>query len=78
MGAGATAASIPALRALMPDQGLHDALAAGPAEHHHAHVSHDGSAHAGGVGRVDPRVNGFDPSELVRHTMDGRRRARAQ
>ena len=74
IGAGAAAASAPVLRALLPDQGLQDAFAAGAGDHHHPHSAHEGSAHAGVVGRVDPRVNGFDPSELVRDFDEGRAR----
>jgi FtsP/CotA-like multicopper oxidase with cupredoxin domain len=82
IGAGAAAASAPVLRALLPDQGMQDAFAADAGDHGHAHAAHEGaahaahegSAHAGVVGRVDPRVNGFDPSELVRDFDEGRAR----
>jgi FtsP/CotA-like multicopper oxidase with cupredoxin domain len=73
-GVGATAASVPVLRALLPHGELHDALAARSGEHVHPHGAHDGSAHSGSIGRVDPRVNGFDPSELVRSFDEGRAR----
>ena len=63
-GAGATAASLPALHAVVPHQGLHDAVAADGDGH--GRSAHRGSSHNGTVGRVDPRVNGFDPAELVR------------
>ena len=61
---GSLAAAVPALHALVPHQGLHDALGAGGGRRGHAHRSRD--HHTGVVGRVDPRVNGFDQHEILR------------
>ena len=36
----------------------------------HGSVGH--AAHLGAVGRVDPRVNGFDPQEILRDFDEGR------
>jgi len=73
--AGATVA-LPLLHEGVPHQGVHDQLAqaAGPG-HGSGHLpggSHRGSAHSGAVGRVDPRVNGFDPQEILRDFDSGR------
>jgi FtsP/CotA-like multicopper oxidase with cupredoxin domain len=75
-GAAGTAAAIPVLHELVPHQVLHDQLAraAGGGGHDHgtasgggaASAAHNGAAHSGAMGRVDPAVNGFDPHELVR------------
>jgi FtsP/CotA-like multicopper oxidase with cupredoxin domain len=53
---------------------------AGAAEHSHGaakaaepHAGH-GSGHFGTVGRVDPKVNGFDPQEILRDFDRGRAR----
>jgi FtsP/CotA-like multicopper oxidase with cupredoxin domain len=70
-GAGATAASLPLLGALTPHRGLHHAHGVGGAD---PGGGHGGSDHSGVVGRVDPRVNGFDPGELVRDFDTGRAR----
>lgn len=72
-GAGATAASLPALHSVVPHAGLHgDArAAAGPNEGGHDENRGHGNDSRGiavhnPVGRVDPKVNGFDPSDLLR------------
>ncbi|CAN5496107.1 multicopper oxidase domain-containing protein [soil metagenome] len=72
--AGATAA-IPFLHEAVPHQGVHDQLAQAQAQDGHgggeqpgvSSASHRGSAHRGTVGRVDPEVNGFDPTEILRN-----------
>ena len=70
--AGATAA-LPLLHEAVPHQAVHDQLAAAAGGQHAGHETkgvpseaHKGSAHRGTVGRVDPRVNGFDPHEILR------------
>ena len=67
--AGATAA-IPLLHESFPHQGVHDQLARAAGEEHGgggvSSRSHKGAGHRGTVGRVDPRVNGFDPQEILR------------
>jgi FtsP/CotA-like multicopper oxidase with cupredoxin domain len=75
-GAGATAATLPALRALVPRQGVHDALAS-DAQASHGMAAHRGSGHRGAVGRVTPRANGFDPAAMVRDFDWGRTRREA-
>ncbi len=68
-GAAGTAASLPLVHALVPHQGLHDSVAdAAETSHHSGHGGGKGGSQrqAGAVGRVDPRVNGFDPAKLVR------------
>ena len=68
-GAAGTAASLPLVHALVPHQGVHDSVAdAAETSHHSGHGGGKGGSQrqAGAVGRVDPRVNGFDPAELVR------------
>jgi FtsP/CotA-like multicopper oxidase with cupredoxin domain len=72
-GAGASAA-LPALHALVPHERLHDALAADGTGGRHSARRHAGSSHQGAVGRVDPRVNGFDPAAIVRDFDWGRSR----
>src|SRR5829696_4327050 len=75
-GAAAASAAIPVLHELVPHRSLHhvgDAAAAephmpgmgGPATGRHA-------AHLGAVGTVDPRINGFDPQEVLRDFDEGR------
>jgi manganese oxidase len=66
-GAAGTAAALPALHELIPHRGMHEALA----REDHDPASHRGSAHRGVLGRVDPRVNGFDPQAIVRHFDEG-------
>ena len=66
MGAGAGAAAVPALHALVPHQGVHDALeTASAAPSSHA-AGHGRNASMGAVGRVDPATNGFDPHAILR------------
>ena len=71
-GAAATGAALPILHEVVPHQRLHGADASA-AEHHKAvaRATHSGSAHLGTVGSVDPRVNGFDPQELLRDFDEG-------
>ena len=62
---GSLAAAVPALHALVPHRGMHEALGAEPGHAANGHANtHPG--HLGAVGSVDPRVNGFDPHEIVR------------
>src|ERR687889_739977 len=73
-GAAVASAAIPALHELVPHRGLHHALEASAAEPH-MHGAAGAAAHAahlGAVGRVDPRVNGFDPQEMLRDFDEGR------
>jgi FtsP/CotA-like multicopper oxidase with cupredoxin domain len=72
-GAAAGTAALPVLHQLVPHQGLHDALEGEDAlaqAHEHA-VAHRGAVHVGAVGSVDPRVNGFDPAEILRDFDEG-------
>ena len=71
-GAAATGAALPILHEVVPHQRLHGSDASA-AEHHNAvaRATHSGSAHLGTVGGVDPRVNGFDPQELLRDFDEG-------
>jgi FtsP/CotA-like multicopper oxidase with cupredoxin domain len=67
---GSVAAAAPALHALVPHSRVHTALGAEPS-HNGAHngassAAHRGAGHIGAVGTVDPRVNGFDPHEILR------------
>ena len=70
-GAAAAGATIPVLHELVPHQGLHNGDAA--ASEHLAHrESHSrASGHMGSQGSVDPRVNGFDPQEMLRDFDEG-------
>ena len=71
-GAAASTAALPVLHELIPHHGLHGAQAADARERHeHDRAVHRGSGHRGAVGRVDPRVNGFDPSEILRDFDEG-------
>lgn len=68
-GAAGTAASLPLVHALLPHQNVHDGIAdaAGTAGHSgHGRPKGGSHSHRGAVGRVDPRTNGFDPSEILR------------
>src|SRR5690349_15165356 len=76
-GAAGAAAAIPVLHELVPHQVVHDQLAraAGTGGHEHSghggskgvyNGAHAGSSHSGTIGTVDPKVNGFDPHEIVR------------
>jgi FtsP/CotA-like multicopper oxidase with cupredoxin domain len=75
-GAAAASAALPVLHELIPHQSLHGGGAAAAAEPHMAGMSaHAGgmhAAHLGTVGTVDPRVNGFDPQEILRDFDEGR------
>ncbi len=75
-GAAAASAALPVLHELVPHRGLHHALEASAAEHAHGAMAggggHMGAAHAGGVGTVDPSVNGFDPQAILRDFDEGR------
>src|SRR5919112_4239472 len=66
--AAAAGAALPVLHEVVPHQRLHrvDSAAA------QGHETHAQPAHAGVVGRVDPRINGFDPQELLRDFDEGR------
>jgi FtsP/CotA-like multicopper oxidase with cupredoxin domain len=71
-GAAAAGATIPVLHELVPHQGLHD-TGASAAEHlEHVQNAHRASGHVGAMGRVNPRVNGFDPHEILRDFDEGR------
>jgi FtsP/CotA-like multicopper oxidase with cupredoxin domain len=73
-GAAAGTAALPVLHQLVPHQGLHDALEGEDAlaqAHEHAVAAHRGAVHVGAVGSVDPRVNGFDPAEILRDFDEG-------
>ncbi len=72
-GAAAVSAALPVLHELVPHRNLHGVDAAA-AEHAHgmaAGAGH-GAAHTGAMGTVDPRVNGFDPQEILRDFDEGR------
>jgi FtsP/CotA-like multicopper oxidase with cupredoxin domain len=71
-GAAAGTATLPVLHGLVPHQSVHEALGAEPktAARHRA-GAHDPSGHLGAVGRVDPGVNGFDPSAILRDFDEG-------
>jgi FtsP/CotA-like multicopper oxidase with cupredoxin domain len=75
-GAAAASAALPVLHELIPHQSLHGGGAAAAAEPHMpgmgAHGSAMHAAHLGTVGTVDPRVNGFDPQEMLRDFDEGR------
>jgi FtsP/CotA-like multicopper oxidase with cupredoxin domain len=68
-GAAATTAALPVLHELVPHAGLHGGTAA--AQEGHDPATH-GSGHLGTVGRVDPKVNGFDPQAMLRDFDEGR------
>ena len=70
---GSLAASLPVVHALVPHQGLHG-QAAQASEGHSGAAHSAGSGHRGLVGSVDPAVNGFDPSDLVRDFDYGKTR----
>jgi FtsP/CotA-like multicopper oxidase with cupredoxin domain len=75
-GAAAASAALPVLHELIPHERLHG-IDAAAAEHEHGGAAgaggvHGGVAHTGAVGRVDPRVNGFDPQVIVRDFDEGR------
>ena len=71
IGGSLAAASLPVAHALVPHSGLHGSATAAE-DGAHGSDAHAGSAHRGLVGRVDPRVNGFDPAQIVRDFDRGR------
>ncbi|MEJ7789565.1 MAG: multicopper oxidase domain-containing protein [Thermoleophilaceae bacterium] len=89
--AGATAA-LPFLHEAVPHNGVHDQLARAQDGHRggqeansqpgRSTAAHKGAGHRGTVGSVDPAVNGFDPTEILRDfdrgkvTIEGGRRVR--
>jgi FtsP/CotA-like multicopper oxidase with cupredoxin domain len=70
-GAAAGTAALPALHELIPHQSVHAAFGAQPHHSRHGAPQHGAAGHLGTVGRVDPRVNGFDPSVLLRDFDEG-------
>ena len=68
---GSLAAAVPALHALVPHRGVHEALGATPSHNGHSPGVHRRAGHPGTVGSVDPRVNGYDPHEMVRDFDEG-------
>ena len=72
LGAAGATAALPLLHEAVPHQDVHDQLARAAGEQGHGHsqgrssAAHRGSGHRGTVGRVDPAVNGFDPTEMLR------------
>jgi FtsP/CotA-like multicopper oxidase with cupredoxin domain len=64
-GAAIGTAALPALHGLVPHQSVHEAFGAEP------HAGQDASSHLGAMGRVNPRVNGFDPQEILRDFDEG-------
>ena len=86
LGGAAGAAALPVLHELVPHAGVHDgvARAAGERTDHGertgaAKSAHNGAAHRGTVGKVDPAVNGFDPAEILRDFDEGKvRRVRGR
>jgi len=76
--AGATAA-LPLLHEAVPHQLVHDQLASAASNSEHGGHSAGGAGAAHGrdaqrrtVGRVDPAVNGFDPTEILRDFDGGK------
>ena len=66
-GAAAGTAALPVLHELIPHSSVHGSQSAAAREHvAKGRAAHRGSDHLGAVGRVDPRVNGFDPQEILR------------
>src|SRR5262245_592793 len=76
-GAAAGSAAVGVLHQLVPHQGIHnalsgeDALAQAHEQLGHVRRAHSGSDHLGAVGTVNPRVNGFDPTEILRDFDEG-------
>ena len=74
LGTAATAtAALPLLHETVPHQVVHDQVARAAGDEHGAHggggvgsQAHKGAGHRGTVGQVNPRVNGFDPHEILR------------
>jgi FtsP/CotA-like multicopper oxidase with cupredoxin domain len=76
-GAAAAGAALPVLHEVVPHQRLHGGVDAASAQGHGHAAANRGRAaahpaHAGAVGVVDPRVNGFDPQVLLRDFDEGR------
>jgi manganese oxidase len=69
-GAAAGTAALPILHELVPHQSLHGGEAAA-AQGGALHAGHGAAGGLGVVGRVDPRVNGFDPHEILRDFDEG-------
>jgi FtsP/CotA-like multicopper oxidase with cupredoxin domain len=77
--AAATSAGLGVLHQAVPHQGLHSAVDSAFAQDGHGggHEISGGSVaghplHAGAVGRVNPRVNGFDPQLILRDFDQGK------
>jgi FtsP/CotA-like multicopper oxidase with cupredoxin domain len=71
-GAAATGAALPVLHELVPHAALHDQQASAREQATHSgHKIHRGSSHLGARGRVDPRLNGFDPQRILRDFDEG-------
>jgi FtsP/CotA-like multicopper oxidase with cupredoxin domain len=75
-GAAAAGAALPVLHELVPHQSVHGVVDPAAAAQHPGHGMGPGAngagAHLGGVGSVDPRVNGFDPQVMLRDFDEGR------
>jgi FtsP/CotA-like multicopper oxidase with cupredoxin domain len=79
IGGATAAAAVPVLHELVPHRGLHHLIEGSPASAAGAHAMHGTSeptmAHPGFLGPpVDPAVNGFDPSVMVRDFDYGKTR----
>ncbi|MGH2713574.1 MAG: multicopper oxidase domain-containing protein [Thermoleophilaceae bacterium] len=70
-GAAATGAALPVLHEVVPHRGLHGGTSAAQAAVENHRRAHRGVDHLGAVGRVDPRVNGFDPQVILRDFDEG-------
>jgi FtsP/CotA-like multicopper oxidase with cupredoxin domain len=70
-GAAATGAALPVLHEAIPHRGLHGSTSAAEAAVEDHRRAHRGSGHIGAIGRVDPRVNRFDPQEILRDFDEG-------
>ncbi len=79
-GAAVAGAALPVLHEVIPHRGLHGGVAPAAAQADGHGGGHDVSgtasvphpAHAGAVGTVDPKANGFDPQEILRDFDEGR------
>jgi FtsP/CotA-like multicopper oxidase with cupredoxin domain len=75
-GAAAASAALPALHQVIPHNNIHaaveDAFAQDGHGGGHAMAGAKHPAHAGAVGTVDPRANGFDPQLMLRDFDEGR------
>ena len=84
LGGAAGASAALGLHEVVPHQGLHHAVGTAFAQDGHGggHDVHGGGAtmkhplHAGAVGMVDPRTNGFDPQAILRDFDEGSGRER--